>query len=98
MKNHKLAKSISDAAWSQFAEWLQYFGKVYGKTVVAVAPQYTSVDCSTCGNTVKKSPSQNSYLPVRCGIRVTPQCSSEYFSEGFEASRNQFKYGEEHRN
>jgi putative transposase len=35
---------------------LQYFGKVYGKTVVAVAPQYTSQDCSSCGNRVKKSP------------------------------------------
>jgi putative transposase len=55
VKNHKLAKSISDAAWNQFAQWLQYFGKVYGKTVIAVAPQYTSQDCSVCGNTVKKS-------------------------------------------
>jgi putative transposase len=55
VKNHKLAKSISDAAWSQFAQWLQYFGKVYGKTVVAVAPQYTSQDCSSCGNRVQKS-------------------------------------------
>ncbi len=55
VKNHKLAKSISDAAWSQFAQWLQYFGKVYGKTVVAVAPQYTSQDCSSCDNRVQKS-------------------------------------------
>ena len=66
VKNHKLAKSISDAAWSQFAEWLQYFGKVYGKTVVAVAPQYTSVDCSTCGNTVKKSLSVRTHICL-CG-------------------------------
>lgn len=64
VKNHKLASSISDAAWSQFAQWLQYLGKVYGKTVIAVAPQYTSQDCSTCGNTVKKSLSVRTHV---CG-------------------------------
>ncbi len=66
VKNHRLAKSISDAAWSQFASWLQYLGKVYGKTVVAVAPQYTSQDCSTCGNTVKKSLSVRTHV-CSCG-------------------------------
>ena len=64
VKNHKLAKSISDAAWSQFAQWLQYFGKVYGKAVIAVAPQYTSQDCSVCGNRVKKSLSIRTHI---CG-------------------------------
>ncbi|MFB8798688.1 MAG: transposase [Microcoleus sp.] len=66
VKNHKLAKSISDAAWSQFAQWLQYFGKVYGKTVIAVAPQYTSQDCSSCGNLVKKSLSVRTHV-CSCG-------------------------------
>ena len=66
VKNHKLAKSISDAAWSQFAQWLQYLGQVYGKTVVAVAPQYTSQDCSTCGTTVKKSLSVRTHI-CECG-------------------------------
>jgi putative transposase len=66
VKNHKLAKSINDAAWAQFAQWLQYFGKVYGKTVVSVAPVYTSQDCSTCGNTVKKSLSIRTHI-CSCG-------------------------------
>jgi len=66
VKNHKLAKSISDAAWSQFAQWLQYFGKVYGKTVIAVAPQYTSQDCSSCGNLVKKSLAVRTHI-CSCG-------------------------------
>ncbi len=66
VKNHKLAKSISDAAWSQFSEWLQYLGKVYGKTVVAVAPQYTSQDCSSCGNRVQKSLSVRTHI-CSCG-------------------------------
>ena len=66
VKNHKLAKSINDAAWAQFAQWLQYLGKVYGKTVVSVAPMYTSQDCSTCGNTVKKSLSIRTHI-CSCG-------------------------------
>jgi len=64
VKNHKLAKSISDAAWSQFAQWLQYFFQVYGKTVIAVGPQYTSQDCSNCGNLVKKTLSTRTHI---CG-------------------------------
>jgi len=64
VKNHKLAKSISDAAWSQFAQWLKYFGKVYGKTISAVAPQYTSQECSNCGNLVKKTLSNRTHI---CG-------------------------------
>ena len=66
VKNHKLAKSISDVAWSQFTQWLQYFGKVYGKTVVAVAPGYTSQDCSSCGNRVQKSLSIRTHI-CSCG-------------------------------
>jgi putative transposase len=66
VKNSKLGLSISDAAWSQFTDWLQYLGKVYGKTVVAVAPHHTSQNCSTCGNTVKKSLSVRTHV-CSCG-------------------------------
>jgi putative transposase len=45
---------------------LQYFGKVYGKTVVAVAPHYTSQDCSSCGNRVQKSLSVRTHI-CSCG-------------------------------
>jgi len=64
VENHKLAKSISDAAWSLFSQWLEYLGKVYDKTVIAVAPQYTSQDCSNCGDTVKKTLSTRTHI---CG-------------------------------
>ena len=43
---------------------LQYFVQVYGKTVIAVAPVYTSQDCWACGNTVKKSLSVRTHI---CG-------------------------------
>lgn len=69
MKNHHLAKSINDAAWSLFTQWLEYFGKVYGKVVVAVSPQYTSQNCSECGETVKKSLSVRTHI-CKCGCTL----------------------------
>jgi putative transposase len=67
VKNHKLAKSISDASWSMFRDWVEYFGKVFGKVTVAVPPQYTSQNCSTCGTTVKKSLSERTHQCSHCG-------------------------------
>ena len=55
VKNGKLAKSINDAGWYQFRQWLHYYSNVYSSIVVPVAPQYTSQECSNCGNIVKKS-------------------------------------------
>jgi putative transposase len=48
--NHCLAKSIHDAAWSQFAGLLSYKAAWAGRKYVAVNPAYTSQDCSTCGH------------------------------------------------
>ena len=69
MRNRHLAKSISDAAWSQFTEWLEYSGKVYGRVVVGVPPQYTSQNCSACGETVKKSLSIRTHI-CQCGCHL----------------------------
>ena len=66
VKNRKLAKSISDASWSMFTDWLDYFGKIHGKFVVAVNPQYTSQQCSDCGNIVKKTLSVRTHI-CSCG-------------------------------
>lgn len=66
VRNHCLAKSISDASWSMFRHWLEYFGKVYGRIVIAVPPHYTSQDCSSCGTLVKKSLSTRTHTCM-CG-------------------------------
>ncbi|MFZ1026624.1 MAG: transposase, partial [Limnoraphis robusta] len=55
VKNHHLAKSINDAAWYRFREWLEYFGRVYKVPVIAVEPAYTSQNCSNCGEKVVKT-------------------------------------------
>ena len=66
VKNPKLAKSIQDASWSMFTDWLDYFGKIHGKFVIAVNPQYTSQQCSDCGNIVKKTLSVRTHI-CSCG-------------------------------
>jgi len=66
VKNRCLAKSISDAGWGVFKEWLQYFAAKFGKVVVAVPPQYTSQECSKCGAIVKKSLSVRTHV-CKCG-------------------------------
>ena len=66
VKNHNLAKSITDAGWYQFRVWLEYFGYKFGKITIAVPPQYTSVNCSECGTKVTKTLSTRTHK-CKCG-------------------------------
>ena len=66
VRNHKLAKSISDASWSMFRQWLEYFCHVFSRELIIVNPAYTSQDCSSCGERVKKSLSTRTHI-CKCG-------------------------------
>ncbi|MDB9373974.1 RNA-guided endonuclease InsQ/TnpB family protein [Nodularia sphaerocarpa] len=66
VKNHCLAKSINDASWYQFRVWVEYFGKVFKRVTVAVHPQYSSQECSSCGEIVKKMLSNRTHV-CKCG-------------------------------
>ena len=66
VKNHCLAKSINDASWYQFRCWIEYFSKVLGKVTIAVNPAYTSQECSSCGEIVRKSLSTRTHV-CSCG-------------------------------
>ena len=50
VRNHHLAKSISDAGWGQFFELLSYKAEEAGRVVIKV-PRFepTSKTCSECG-------------------------------------------------
>ena len=66
VKNQRLSKSISDAGWSTFRKWLDYFGYKYGKITVAVSPYNTSQNCSNCGQKVQKSLSTRTHICPNC--------------------------------
>src|SRR5262249_34170460 len=68
VKNRHLAKSISDAGWGSFLEWLRYYAGVQGILVVAVPPKFTTQDCSGCGYRVKKSLSMRTHICPACGL------------------------------
>jgi putative transposase len=69
VKNHCLAKSISDAGWYQFRVWLETFGRIFGRVTIAVNPAYTSQECSSCGTVVKKSLSTRTHS-CKCGCSL----------------------------
>ncbi|VXD15559.1 transposase [Planktothrix serta PCC 8927] len=70
VKHHYLAKSISDPSWYQFTQWLNYYGKIWDKTVVAIAPNYTFQYCFSCGHRGKKSLSSRTHSCPNCGIEI----------------------------
>ena len=71
LKNHSLAKSISNQAWREFRTMLEYKCKWYGKNLVVVSPNYTSQICSNCGYHSGKKP-----LDVR--EWTCPQCGTHH--------------------
>jgi putative transposase len=70
LKNHHLAKSISDAGWSGFLSILAAKAACAGRRVVAVPPAYTSQTCSGCGVLVQKGLSVRWHSCQQCGMSL----------------------------
>lgn len=56
LKNHKLAKAISNTSWATFVRLLRYKCEWYGKLFILVPPHYTSRICHQCGWDSGKKP------------------------------------------
>ena len=68
LKNHSLAKSIADVAWSQLIQFTQNKAEEAGRTVVLVDPRHTSQLCSGCGAVVHKDLSVRVHECPYCGL------------------------------
>ncbi|MBQ0892973.1 transposase [Micromonospora sp. U56] len=81
IRNHSLARAISDAAWSDLRAMLEYKAAWYGRTVIAVDRWYpSSKTCSTCGRITTAMP-----LTVRSW--TCPGCATEH-DRDVNAARN----------
>ncbi|MFL9929275.1 RNA-guided endonuclease TnpB family protein [Paraburkholderia sp. RL18-103-BIB-C] len=80
-KNRSLAKSISDASWSEFVRQLEYKAQWYGRTLVGIARWYpSSKRCSDCGHTVAR-------MPLNVRSWTCPECGSIH-DRDINAARN----------
>ena len=77
VRNHRLAKSISDASWGAFLRWVRYYAQLHTIPAIAVPAQYTSQDCSgvlpngtRCPERVAKSLSVRTHVCPRCGLVI----------------------------
>ncbi len=68
IKNHHLAKSISDVSWNKFSQYTTYKAASAGKEVILVNPRNTSQMCSHCGNKVAKSLAVRTHNCPTCGL------------------------------
>jgi putative transposase len=70
VRNHPLAKSISDAGWSAFLSILSFKAVCAGRSVIAVNPAFTSQRYSGCGARVQKGLSVRWHACPECGTSL----------------------------
>ena len=85
VKNHKLAKSISEVSWSEFRTMLEYKANWYGRELIIAPSNYASSQlCSNCGN--KSSQTKD----LSCRTYICPVCGME-MDRDINASKNLLK-------
>ncbi len=70
VKNHYLARAITDVSWSDFTNKLFFKAESAGGKVVKVNPKNTSQKCSGCGEVVRKTLAVRTHECQHCGLRI----------------------------
>ena len=82
VKNHKLARSISDAAWSEMFRQLEYKCEWYGRKLVSIDRFFpSSKRCNHCGFVVEK-------LPLDIRSWDCPSCGTKGIDRDINAGKN----------
>jgi|SRR6267143_3403341 len=76
IKNHNLARSISDAGWYQLSFFTKYKAERESKQVVLVSPKNTSTDCSCCGYRQMMPLSVRTFHCERCNYETDRDVNS----------------------
>ena len=85
VKNHNLAKCISEVSWAMFWTMIEYKAEWYGREVVIAPSNYASSQlCSDCGN--KSGQTKD----LGCRVYVCPVCSLT-IDRDYNASLNLLK-------
>jgi len=86
LKNHCLAKSISDAAWSEFMRQLKYKAAWVGKTIVEIGQwEPSSKTCHSCGYKLDE-------LPLDVREWTCPRCNTKH-DRDINAAKNIKAFG-----
>ena len=70
LRNHKLAKHISDCAWRKLIDYTTYKAEEAGVEVRLVNPKNTTQICSSCGEVVPKALADRIHCCPHCGLEV----------------------------
>ena len=91
VKSRRMARSISDAAWSSLNQKLAYKAENAGKLFVQVDPRNTSIDCSGCGKQVPKSLKEREHRCPHCGLVLSRDhnASINILQKGIEKVRSE---------
>ncbi|MBK9707874.1 MAG: transposase [Acidobacteria bacterium] len=68
VRNHHLAKSISDAGWNQFARILTSKAANAGREVILVTQPIRRKTAPQCGSRVRKSLAVREHRCINCGF------------------------------